>query len=278
MPVNAKTQTTGLLGFPVEHSLSPDMHNAAFEALGLNYCYHAFSVHPDSLAGAIEGVRAMHFRGVNVTVPHKEKVLRLLDEIDPEADFIGAVNTIVNEGDRLKGYNTDGRGFMKSLEEKGIDVSGKSIFIVGAGGASRAVSYYLSKRAETLHLFDIDKQKAGGLIKDLRNLNDSVFFTEEKEKLYTCEIVINATPLGLKDGDPLPFDADRLYSGQVVIDLIYRDTPVLKAAGKKGCKTLNGLGMLLWQGALAFELWTGISAPLDTMRKALMTGIERREK
>jgi shikimate dehydrogenase len=167
---------------------------------------------------------------------------------------------------------------MKSLEEKGIDVSGKSIFIVGAGGASRAVSYYLSKRAETLHLFDIDKQKAGGLIKDLRNLNDSVFFTEEKEKLYTCEIVINATPLGLKDGDPLPFDADRLYSGQVVIDLIYRDTPVLKAAGKKGCKTLNGLGMLLWQGALAFELWTGISAPLDTMRKALMTGFERREK
>ncbi|MGE5894688.1 MAG: shikimate dehydrogenase [bacterium] len=275
MQPDAKTKMTGLLGYPVEHSLSPEMHNAAFDVLGLNFCYIAFAVHPASLTRAIEGVRAMNFRGVNVTVPHKEQVLLMLDAVDEEASFIGAVNTVVNDNGHLKGFNTDGRGFMRSLTESGIDPRGKNVFILGAGGASRAVSYYLAKTADSLCLFDLDKQKAAHLLSDLKTLNPRVSFAEEKEKIYTSDIVINATPLGLKPDDPLPLDPDRLFPGQAVIDLIYRDTPLMQSSREKGCRTMNGLGMLLWQGALAFELWTGISAPVETMRTALLTGFAR---
>jgi len=275
MHINAKTIVTCLLGYPVEHSLSPNMHNAAFEALGLNYCYIALPVHPDALPASIEGIRALDFRGANVTVPHKEKVISLLDEVDEEAAFIGAVNTIVNNNGLLKGYNTDGRGFMKSLDENDIEISGKDVFIVGAGGASRAIGYYLCKSASNVFISDLDKNKASTLSMDLRKINSSVFFTEEKDKLYTADIIINATPLGLKPDDPLPFDTDRLFSTQIIIDLIYKDTPVLKTAAHAGCKTLNGLGMLLWQGVLAFELWTGILPPVEIMRNALLQGFSQ---
>lgn len=275
MPIDARTQVTGLFGYPVEHSLSPAMHNAAFEALGLNFCYLAFSVPPASLEGAIQCVRVLGFRGVNVTVPHKERVLPLLDEVDDEAAFIGAVNTVVNDGGRLRGYNTDGRGFMKSLEDKGIRADGKEIFVVGAGGASRAICYYLAQVADKMHLCDIDRQKASDLIRDLKRFNDSIFFTEEKVKLTTCDMVINATPLGLNMDDRLPFETDGLFPGQIVVDLIYRDTPLLSRAREKGCLTVSGLGMLLWQGALAFELWTGKSAPVEIMRDALTKGMKK---
>lgn len=275
MHINAKTMITCLIGYPVEHSLSPDMHNASFEALGLNYCYIALPVHPDSLPSSIEGLRALNFRGANVTVPHKEKVISLLDEVDEEAKFIGAVNTIVNNSGILKGYNTDGRGFMKSLDENGIEVNGKDIFLVGAGGAARAIGYYLCKRASNLYISDIDKNKASSLSMDLRKINSSVFFTEEKDKLHTADIIINATPLGLKPDDPLPFETDRVFSSQVIIDLIYKNTPVLKRAAGAGCKTLNGLGMLLWQGVLAFQLWTGISPPVEIMRNTLIQGFSQ---
>lgn len=272
MNINAKTAVTCLIGYPVEHSLSPDMHNSAFEALGLNYCYIALPVHPDFLNSAVEGIRSLNFRGANVTVPHKEKVIAVLDQIDEEAEFIGAVNTIINNKGTLKGYNTDGRGFMKSLEENNIDVDGKDIFIVGAGGAARAIGYYIAQKASNLFISDIDKNKAYSLSMDLRAINRSVFFTEEKDKLYTSDIIINATPIGLKNGDPLPFDTERLFSSQIIIDLIYRDTPALKMAAQTGCKTMNGLGMLLWQGVLAFELWTGISPPVEIMRNSLLKG------
>lgn len=275
MPIDALTQVTGLLGYPVEHSLSPAMHNAGFDALGLNFCYLAFSVPPPLLERAIESVRVLRFRGVNVTVPHKELVLPFLDAVDDEAEFIGAVNTIVNDNGQLRGFNTDGRGFMKSLEEKGIQPAGKEIFVLGAGGASRAICYYLAQVADKMYLCDLDRQKAAELIRDLKKFNDAIFFTEEKGKFATCEMVINATPLGLHVDDPLPFETDGLFPGQLVVDLIYRDTPLLSRAQDRGCLTLNGLGMLLWQGALAFELWTGIPAPVDIMKDALTKGIRK---
>ncbi len=269
MKISGKTKVTGLFGYPVEHSLSPAMHNAAFEHLGLDCCYVTFPVRPESLENAVEAVRALNLSGVNVTVPHKENVIRFLDEVDKEASFIGAVNTIVNKDGRLFGYNTDGRGFIKSLSEANIQVRGKDVLIVGAGGASRAISYYLSEKASRLLINDIDKVKASRLIEDLNKIRNNVFFAEDTAGPDEFDIIINATPLGLKKDDSLPVNTNLIRRGQVVCDLIYKKTRLLDSASKKGCKTLNGLGMLLWQGVFAFELWTGKKPPVGVMKKAL---------
>ncbi|VAX28828.1 Shikimate 5-dehydrogenase I alpha [hydrothermal vent metagenome] len=277
MSINARTKITGLIGYPVEHSLSPDMHNAAFEHLGLNYCYIAMPVKPEGLSDAVKGIRALNFHGCNVTVPHKQEVIPLLDEIDDEAGFIGAVNTIRNDSGLLKGFNTDGRGFMESLKEAGVDPLGKDIFIIGAGGAARAIGYYLAQRALRLYIFDVDSGKSLPLVRDLKKLNREVFAAEDRDSIRSSDIVINATPLGLKKDDPLPLQMDLLRREQVVCDLIYWDTPLIKGAGEKGCKTVNGLGMLLWQGVLAFQIWTGAVPPVDLMREILVKGMEGRE-
>lgn len=270
MNINGKTKITGLFGYPVEHTLSPAMHNAAFRDIGLNYCYVPFLVHPDSLANAIQGIRALNLAGVNVTIPHKEKVIPMLDEINQEASFIGAVNTIVNSDGRLTGYNTDGRGFIQSLKEKDISLEGKNVVIVGAGGASRAISYYICQKAKSLSLFDIDKTKVGILAHDLKQISSSVSTVDDVSGIDTFNIIINATPLGLKEEDPLPINTEILKKEQVVCDLIYRKTRLLDESEKKGCVTLNGLGMLLWQGVFAFELWTGKKPDIMVMRDALI--------
>ncbi len=272
MHIGGKTKITGLFGYPVEHTLSPSMHNAAFEHLGLDYCYLPFLVHPDFLRQAVDAVRALNMTGVNITVPHKEAVIPLLDSVDEEAAFIGAVNTIVNSEGRLKGYNTDGRGFMRSLSENGISVENRQVLIVGAGGASRAISYYLSEKAETLYLHDVAQNRMDSLVSDLRKIRSNVSSYGQMTNLGSFDVIINATPLGLKAGDPLPFDVSTLPPGHTVCDLIYRKTRLLEEAAKKGCRTMDGLGMLLWQGVLAFELWTSAVPPVDLMRNALLKG------
>jgi shikimate dehydrogenase len=269
MIISGKTKVLGLLGYPVEHSLSPAMHNAAFEYLNLDYCYVTFPVRPEMLGDAVKAVRALSLRGINVTVPHKENVIPFLDRVDEEASFIGAVNTVLNSDDRLTGFNTDGRGFMESLKEANISVEGKTVFIIGAGGASRAISYYLCKKASRLFLFDIDSHKVKDLINDLSGIRKNVAHKDNPGNLKDIDITINATPLGLKDTDPYPVDITLLDPDMVVCDLIYRQTSLLKAAEARGCKTLSGLGMLLHQGALAFEIWTGIKPPIDVMRNAV---------
>ncbi|MEW6417871.1 MAG: shikimate dehydrogenase [Nitrospirota bacterium] len=270
MKISGRTKITGLFGYPVEHTLSPAMHNAAFKALGLDYCYVPFPVHPDHLEDAVKAIRALNLCGVNVTVPHKEKVIPLLDEINEEASFIGAVNTIVNSGGRLTGYNTDGRGFIQSLLERSISFKGKNVLIIGAGGASRAISYYLSQNTKALYLYDIDKEKIEKLVNDLKNTRNNVSSIEDTACLERFHIIINATPLGWKKEDPLPFDTSRLIPDQIICDLIYKKTQLLKSASKKGCVTLNGLGMLLWQGVFASELWTGKRPPVEVMHNALI--------
>ncbi len=267
MIITGRTKVTGLIGFPVEHSLSPIMHNRAFEELRLNYCYVTFPVEPSRLKDAINGVRALNISGVNVTVPHKEAVIQFLDSIDSEAEEIGAVNTIVNRNGHLRGYNTDGRGFMASLNENSIDVSNKRIFLVGAGGASKAVAYYLVKEAKVLYVYDIDRGKAQTLAGSLKG---NVRVVEGLELVKDSEVIINATPLGLKEGDPSPVNPEFLARGQIVYDLIYKRTEFLKEAESRGCITMDGLGMLLWQGVFAFELWTGMKPPVEIMRKALL--------
>jgi shikimate dehydrogenase len=275
MEISGKTKITGLFGYPVEHSLSPAMHNIAFRHLDLDYCYVAFSVKPELLEDAVRAIKALDLAGVNVTIPHKEKVIPLLDEISEEALSIGAVNTIKNEKGRLIGFNTDGRGFMKSLSENSIDVKNKKILIVGSGGASRAVGYYICKESSMVYLSDIDIKKAESLGDYLNSIrgNAHVIDTRDllkKDILEEIDIIINATPLGLKPDDSLPIDVSLLKKKHIVCDLIYKETPLLKRASEIGCKTIDGLGMLLWQGVFAFEIWTGKTPPVDIMRDTLL--------
>jgi shikimate dehydrogenase len=221
------------------------------------------------LEEAVGGIRALGLAGVNVTVPHKENVIHYLDEVNSEASFIGAVNTVVNSGGILKGYNTDGRGFIRSLEEEGISADGKKVLIAGSGGAARAIGYYLSEKASELLIFDMISEKAHSLTESLGKRGKVSCLDSLDSALGEADILINATPVGLKSDDPLPFDLSPVGPDKVVGDLIYKETPLLKEAASKGCRTFNGLGMLIWQGALAFELWTGETPPYEIMRKAL---------
>lgn len=279
MNITGRTKIIGIFGYPVEHTLSPAMHNAAFELLGLDYCYLPFLVHPYALQQAVESVRALSLLGVNTTVPHKESVMPFLDEIGREAEFLGAVNTIVNKDGRLTGHNTDGRGFMLSLTEKGVDVSGKKVLVIGAGGASRAISYYLSEQAGELVIYNRSKEKRDALVSDLGRIRTNVSGLERLDSadgsggIEQFDLIVNATPLGLGQDDPLPFDPSLLREKQVVCDLIYKKTALLAAAEQKRCLTVDGLGMLLYQGALAFELWTGLPAPVGVMKNALLVRI-----
>ncbi|MEE8329635.1 MAG: shikimate dehydrogenase [Thermodesulfovibrionia bacterium] len=275
MDVSGKTKIIGIFGYPIEHTLSPLMHNAAFKTLGLDMCYVAFRVLPEELREAVRAIKSLNLPGVNITVPHKEKVIPLLDKVNEEASFIGAVNTIVNSEGILTGYNTDGRGFISALSEKKISIENKDILILGAGGASRAINYYLSEKAARLSLFDIDRSKAERLISDLNKIRNNAFLLENIKDIDRPDIIINATPLGLKSEDALPLSPDFIASEMVVCDLVYKNTSFLQEAEKKGARTIDGSGMLLWQGVLAFELWTGLKPPVDVMRKALLSAIEK---
>lgn len=275
MDISGKTKIVGIFGYPIEHSLSPLMHNAAFSALGLDIRYIAFKVSPYDLQDAVRSIRALNLLGVNITIPHKEKVIPLLDIVDEETSFIGAVNTIVNSENILTGYNTDGRGFINSLTEEGISFEGKNILIIGAGGASRAISYYLSEKAAALLLYDIDKPKAEKLISELSEFRKGVKHLNDIKDAGKPDIIINATPLGLKPDGPLPILPDVITPDMVICDLIYKNTRFLQEAKNRGARTLNGAGMLLWQGVLAFELWTGVKPPVDVMRQSLLLGIKQ---
>lgn len=274
MNVSGKTKITGIFGYPIEHTLSPLMHNTAFEDLGLDSCYVPFLVKPEGLSYAVQAIKGLNMLGVNITVPHKENAIPLLDKIDKEAAFIGAVNTVTHVDGKLTGYNTDGRGFMRSLEEEGVSVEGKDVLIVGTGGACRAISYYISEKASKLSLFDIDKPKAQKLANDLMEIRDNINLLDSIENPGKHDIIINATPLGMKPNDPLPIEPKRITSDMVVYDLVYKNTLLLQEAAQKGAKPINGSGMLLWQAVLAFELWTGVMPPVNLMRNVLLTHIK----
>ncbi len=274
MDVSGKTKITGIFGYPIEHTLSPLMHNTAFNHLGLDMCYVPFRVSPEDLPDAVKSIRCLNLPGVNITVPHKENVIPLLDKVNEEASFIGAVNTIVNSEGTLTGYNTDGRGFISSLSEEGIEIDKKDIVIIGTGGASRAVSYYLSEKASSLSLYDIDKPKAEKLVNDLKKIRNNIVLLDNIKDIGKPGIIINATPLGMKPDDPLPLDTAFISPDMAVCDLVYKNTNLLQEASKKGAETINGSGMLLWQGVLAFELWTGVKPPVDLMRKVLLANIK----
>ncbi|WP_456436342.1 shikimate dehydrogenase [Thermovibrio ammonificans] len=276
MKLTGKTAVYGIIGHPVKHSLSPLMQTAAFEALGIDAVYVPFNLAPQNLKEGIEGLRVLGVRGFNVTVPHKEQVAELVDFLEGDAEFLGAVNTVKNEEGQLTGYNTDAEGFLRSLLEEGVELEGKKALMFGAGGAARAVGYALLKGGvKFLHVVNrsFPKAKALGELLSRRGnvlvypLRDSVVET----LLDEADIIVNTTSLGLHPQDPQLFDYSKIPEEKVVVDIIYNPplTPLLKAAKERGCKVINGLGMLIHQGAVAFEIWTGQKAPVKVMREVL---------
>lgn len=284
--ISGTTSVFGIFGHPVKHTFSPEMHNSAFRRIGLDACYVPFSVPPDRLGDAVRAIVPLGLKGVNVTVPHKERVIKHLDELSEDARHIGAVNTIEVLGTRLIGHNTDGRGFLRSLrEETSFRPKGKNVLIVGSGGAARAVSFTLAlSGVKELLLHDLDSRKAMKLAKELRSRTGVEAKSVDADSLTELGVrahcLINATPLGLKPNDPVPFSSDLITRDTVVCDLVYNppDTRLLRTARKKGAQTLRGIGMLLYQGVIAFEIWTGKKAPVQIMRKALERQMAARRK
>lgn len=277
--ITAKTKLLGLIGYPATYSLSPVMHNAAFKRLGLDYIYVVFSVQDVHLKKAVEGLKAINFIGANVTIPHKETIREYLDEVSKEAELMGAVNTIKNVEGKLWGYNTDGYGFIKSLKERsGISLKNKKIFILGAGGAAKAVALSLAvEEVSDIVITDKLKEKAislSGYLEEkvsCRSVAISLEDVDIGEKINNADIIINATPIGMKKEDPLLINIKHLRENQIIYDLVYSplETLLLKEAKELKLKTINGLEMLLYQGAKSFEIWTGKNAPINTMRRAL---------
>ncbi len=276
--ISGKTSVYGIFGHPVEHTFSPGMHNAAFHKIGLDACYVPFAVAPKELNRAVRAILPLGLRGLNITVPHKEKVVPLLDALTEDAEAIGAVNTIeVRDDGRLIGHNTDGRGFLKSLvDDAHFRPRGRNFALVGAGGAARAVACSLALAgARMVFLHDMNGQKASNLARDVsraigpkaRALGAADFAKQAPQ----VDCLINATPLGLRPEDPLPIPRDSIRKDQLVCDLVYnpQNTKLLQAARSRGARTLGGIGMLLYQGVIAFEVWTGRKAPVAVMRQAL---------
>ena len=268
----------GVLGYPVKHSLSPRMQNAAFSHLKINAEYRLFEIRPQDLKGFIEGLSLNGIYGLNVTIPYKQRILDFV-RLDSELLYlrdIGAINTIVREGNLLRGFNTDIGGFQRHLEEEGIDPSAKKIAVLGAGGAARAVVYALARlQAAEISVFDVDTDKAKNLVGFLHKLFPGlkVSYTENSKglEINNKDMLINCTPIGMKEEDPLLIEEGSLHSDLFVYDLVYipAETRLLKAAKRIGAKTLNGLGMLLYQGAYSFSHFTGKDAPVEVMRKAI---------
>lgn len=276
-PISGKTIVCGVIGDPVEHTMSPAMHNAAFKEMGLDYIYIPFRVKKEELGRAVDGMRALNIKGLNVTIPHKVMVMPLLDKIDPLAEKIGAVNTISNDDGVLTGYNTDASGFLRALLQQGANPEGKNVVIVGAGGASRAISFILAERGANLVVLNrqLELEWAVELARRIsRTFNRQVKALELNAEnlglvLGTADILVNATSAGMSpDINVTPVPARLLKAGLVVFDSVYNPlkTRLLREAGEAGAGTVSGIDMLAWQGALAFEKWTGREAPLELMK------------
>jgi len=262
--IDGTTLVYGILGRPVAHSLSPAMHNAAFRELGINAVYVAFTV--ADLAQAVAGLRGLQIRGVSVTIPFKEEIIPLLDEVDPQATRIGAVNTVVSRDGRLVGHNTDWLGALIALEEQ-TEIAGKRVLILGAGGASRAIAFAILEKGGHAAVTDMEKDKALALS---RQMWVEVVALDHLDQ-YPADILINATPVGMepRSGD-IPIDPTLLSRFQVVMDIVYKplETRLLQEAKSQGCQVIDGLRMLIHQATEQFTLWTGRPAPLEVMTRA----------
>jgi len=282
--LSAKTLLIGLMATPIRHSLSPTMHNEAFAKLGLDYAYLAFEVGNEELEDAVKSIRALGMRGSNISMPNKQKIIPYLDKLSPAAELVGAVNTVVNDNGVLTGHITDGTGFMRSLIEADVDVIGKKMTIIGAGGAATAICIQAAlDGVKEISIFNRQDECFENAKRTVAIINER---TECKATLYdladteslrreiaNSAIFVNATGVGMKpyEGVSLITDPTLLRSDLIVADVIYKPakTKLLEMAEANGCKTINGLGMMLFQGAAAFEMWTGQEMPVDHIKELL---------
>jgi shikimate dehydrogenase len=286
--IDGRTKLIGLLATPIGHSLSPAMQNMSLRERGLNYAYMAFEVGNEQLSDVVTGMRALGVRGFNVSMPNKMKILPLLDELSPAAQFTGAVNTVVNENGKLIGHITDGTGYMRALKEAGVDFVGKKMTLMGAGGAATAIAIQaaLDGVAE-ISIFNREDDFYHRALKNAQIINEeidginckaTVYNLDDadrlKEEIATSDILTNATGVGMKplEGESVVPDASWLRPELIVSDVVYipRKTRLLELAEEAGCvKVINGLGMMLWQGAAAFKLWTGEEMPVEYVKEQM---------
>jgi shikimate dehydrogenase len=270
--INADTRICCLIGDPVEHSLSPLIHNAGYKALGINYAYIPFRVR--DIRRAIEGIRALGIRGASVTIPHKTSVIKYLDRLDPMAEEIGAVNTIVNDDSVLTGYNTDGDGAIQALEET-TALEGKKVILIGSGGAALAIAFGLKAKGAKLVVLNRTEDKAKRLAKKVNA--EGFGGLNRLPEISSADILINATPVGMPpETDQTVIPKDLLHNRLTVFDIVYNpgETRLIAEARERGCAIVYGYKMLLYQAEKQFELFTGLKAPLKAMESALTQALE----
>ena len=279
MQITGQTKIVGIIGDPIKHSRSPQIHNAAIAALGLDYVYVPFHVQPDNLSAAIEGFKAANVVGINVTIPHKQNVIPYLDEISREAALIGAVNTLIFRDRTISGENTDAPGFLQAMQEEGFDLPhGGSAVIIGAGGSARAIVVALALAGvQTICIANRTVSRAVALATDLSEKTDASIYgiglddPQLPNAVGTSQLIVNTASTSMDVSHPLLIDPEWLEPQSIVYDIVYTppETRLLQAAAEKDCHTIGGLGMLVHQGAIAFERWTGVNPPVETMRQAL---------
>lgn len=277
--ITGKTQILGVFGYPVEHSRSPIMHNAALAALKLPYIYVPFSVSPSELPAALQGVRAMGIVGVNLTIPHKEQALHLMDEVTEQARLVGGVNTVHCQDGRLIGDNTDSFGFFRPLEESGIVVRGRNVLVFGAGGAARSVVIRLLQEEASVFLVNRSRDRAESLANTIQSLGNIAVLDWEDVSgigvaIESSALLVQTTRVGMHPDVegivPIPLAA--LHPDLLVYDLVYNPikTRLLQEAERHGCRTLDGVKMLVYQGAASFQRWTGVMPPTEVMEQAVL--------
>lgn len=282
--INTGTKLCAIIGNPVSHSLSPAIHNAAFEAKGLNFIYVAFRV--EDVKNALAGMRALeNFRGMSVTIPHKIEIMKYMDEISDLDRHIGSINTVINEKGRLMGLGTDGPGALKAIRNAGVELDGKTVLMLGAGGAARAIAFTLAQNAnlKEISLLDIDKTMIRQLATDLETGSETAIHSDMMSgssiasNMRRADLIINCTPVGMhpnEDASLVPIESFR--PGQVVFDVVYTPlkTRLLKDAEALGLKIIAGVDMFINQAILQFERFTGVNAPEDVMRRVVMEHLQ----
>jgi len=279
MTISGITQVCGVIGDPIEHTLSPAMQNAAFEHLKLDWVFLAFKVKATELEDALRGMRGLGIRGLNVTMPHKSAVIAFLDKVDENAKFLGSVNTILADDGELKGFSTDGLGAVNALKENGVKLSGKKVVLLGAGGAAKAVAFALAKEARELIILNRTSEKTNQLAETLSSRFGKKVAGERltpkitQKELENADILINATSVGMHpQADQSLVAPQWLKPNLAVMDIVYNplETKLAKDAKAAGAQIISGVEMLIYQGAASFEIWTGHKAPVEVMRKAAL--------
>jgi shikimate dehydrogenase len=282
--ISGKTRVCGVIGDPIEHSLSPIMQTAAFEALNLDYVFLAFKVKSACVEDAVNGMRALNIRGLNVTMPHKSKVIDFLDRVDLSAQIVNSVNTILNKENLLFGFNTDGVGALRALKENGVALKGRKVLLLGAGGAARAIAYTMAKEADELAILNRTVKQAQAIAKLLEKscskkiVAGSLSPSDIERNLQDSDILINATSLGMRPNAEESIVSPKLLRRNLaVMDIVYNplETKLTKDAKEAGAKVVSGIEMLIYQGAASFEIWTGKSAPVEVMRKVALNHLQK---